>query len=278
LERPWLTEDKFRQKYRVSRKLFDTLLGLIKNHPVFLSSSKTGRPQASPATQLMILLKYLGTGGSGNSNPDLRDVFIVGRGTVQLYRDRAMTAVLSLRKQAITWPDEEERQDISKRIQKESIFPNCIGFIDGTLFPLAFCPSTKDTPDYSGRKHSYSLSVLIINDDQCMIRYYLSGWPGSSHDNRIWCNSDVYQRPHDYFLERQYLLGDSAFENSWFMVSSYKCPKGMELGRTEEIFNAALAKPRISAEHTIGMLKGRFPWLRSIRMKITEKKKSLKII
>jgi hypothetical protein len=30
-EHPWLTEDEFRQKYRVSRKSFDTLLGLIKN-------------------------------------------------------------------------------------------------------------------------------------------------------------------------------------------------------------------------------------------------------
>jgi DDE superfamily endonuclease len=62
------------------------------------------------------------------------------------------------------------------------------------------------------------------------------------------------------------------------MVSSYKCPKGMELQRPQELFNAALAKPRISAEHTIGMLKGRFPWLRSIRMRITENKKSLKKI
>jgi len=29
------------------------------------------------------------------------------------------------------------------------------------------------------------------------------------------------------------------------------------------------------SEHTIGILKGRFPWLRSIRMKITKKKRSL---
>jgi DDE superfamily endonuclease len=122
------------------------------------------------------------------------------------------------------------------------------------------------------------LSVLIINDDQRMIRYYLSGWPGSSHDNRVWSNTTVCQRPHENFSERQYLLGDSAFENSWYMVFSYKCPKGMELGRQQELFNNALAKPRISAEHTIGMLKGRFPWLRSIRMKITEDNKSLKII
>jgi len=32
------------------------------------------------------------------------------------------------------------------------------------------------------------------------------------------------------------------------------------------------------SEHTIGILKGRFPWLRSIRMKITTEKKSLHCI
>jgi hypothetical protein len=278
IERPWLTEEEFLQKYRMSRTSFDTLLGMVKDHPVFEKKNKSGRQQAPPATQLMTLLKYLGTEGSGNSNLGLRDVFLIGRGTVQLYRHRAMTAVRSLRDSAIKWPDKEERQEISKRIQQDSFFPNCVGFIDGTLFPLAFCPSSKDAPDYSGRKHAYSLSVMIVNDDQRMIRYYLSGWPGSSHDNRVWSNSDLCQRPKEFFSERQYLLGDSAYENSWFMVSSYKCPKGMELARPQELFNAALAKPRISAEHTIGMLKGRFPWLRSIRMKINENKKSLKII
>jgi DDE superfamily endonuclease len=97
-----------------------------------------------------------------------------------------MKAIRSPGDSAIKWPDEEERQEISKRIQQDSFFPNCVGFIDGTLFPLAFCPSSKDTPDYSGRKHAYSLSVMIVNDDQRMIRYYLSGWPGSFHDNRVW--------------------------------------------------------------------------------------------
>ena len=36
-----------------------------------------------------------------------------------------------------------------------------------------------------------------------------------------------------------------------------------------------MAKLRIISEHCIGMLKGRFPWLRSIRLKITEDRKSL---
>jgi hypothetical protein len=38
--------------------------------------------------------------------------------------------------------------------------------MDGTLFPLAFRPRTEDAPDYSGHKHAYSLSALIVCDDR----------------------------------------------------------------------------------------------------------------
>jgi DDE superfamily endonuclease len=106
----------------------------------------------------------------------------------------------------------------------------------------------------------------------------LKGWPGSAHNNRVWNQTQLCQQPENYFGDKQYILGDSAFENSNNMVSSYKCPRGMELPREMEIFNTALARPRIASEHTIGMLKGRFPWLRSIRMVITDNKKSLKRI
>jgi DDE superfamily endonuclease len=44
------------------------------------------------------------------------------------------------------------------------------------------------------------------------------------------------------------------------------------------VHNEKLASLRIVSEHCIGMLKGRFPWLRSIRMLITEEKKSLRAI
>merc|ERR1712176_1490409 len=43
----------------------------------------------------------------------------------------------------------------------------------------------------------------------------------------------------------------------------------------EHKFNHALASPRVVSEHTNGIWKGRFPWLRSIRMKITDDPKSV---
>jgi len=38
------------------------------------------------------------------------------------------------------WPSIKEWWNISGRIRKAHGFVNCIGLIDGTLFPLAFAP------------------------------------------------------------------------------------------------------------------------------------------
>ena len=62
------------------------------------------------------------------------------------------------------------------------------------------------------------------------------------------------------------------------MVSSYKKPNGANLPPLHESFNTKAAKIRITSEHTIGMLKARFPWLRSIRMQITEDNDTLRRI
>ena len=48
--------------------------------------------------------------------------------------------------------------------------------------------------------------------------------------------------------------------------------------REQELFNDALKSPRVLSEHCIGILKGRFPFLRSIRNLITDNKEDLKRI
>jgi hypothetical protein len=181
-----------------------------------------------------------------------------------------ITAIRSLRGQFIRWPDAGERTVIAQRIKKDYKFQNCLGFVDGTLFPFANQPATKDASDYHGRKSGYGLSSLIMCDDQRIIRYYVSGWPASAHDNRIFRNSDLFQRPNQYFSPTQYVLGDSAFQNMWFMVSAYKKPNRSQLSADNKRFNKALSKARVLSEHCIGILKGRFPILRSIRMKLLE--------
>jgi hypothetical protein len=58
-----LNDAEFLQKYRMSRRSFDFLLNMIKDHPVFHTAKV--RKQAPVAFQLMTWLKYVGTEGNG---------------------------------------------------------------------------------------------------------------------------------------------------------------------------------------------------------------------
>ena len=78
---PWLTDDEFLQKFRVTRNGFEEVLNKIKDDSIF--DSKTKR-MAPPSHQLMVFLKYVGTEGSGGSNANQRQTFGVGYRTADL--------------------------------------------------------------------------------------------------------------------------------------------------------------------------------------------------
>ena len=120
----------------------------------------------------------------------------------------------------------------------------------------------------------------LVNDDQRRIRYVNAGWPGSTHDDRVLRNTVLVSDKENYFQPWQYLLGDSAYSPQNYMIPAFKKISGGQLSREEELFNTMLSTPRVESEHCIGMLKGRFPFLRSIRFKIDGKKpkKSLRHI
>jgi DDE superfamily endonuclease len=116
-------------------------------------------------------------------------------------------AIQSLQDEAIQWPNVAECKQIAKRILHKYSFINCVGVVDGTLFSLTYAPQSNDAPDYHGRKFCYSLST-IVNDDEKRIRYYLAGYPGSTHNNRIYRNTCLFNNREEYFGENGYLLGD----------------------------------------------------------------------
>jgi hypothetical protein len=119
-----------------------------------------------------------------------------------VYKDRVVKAILDcLFNNYVKWPDPEERRIISERIRAEFGLPNCIGIANGTLLPLAFRPSTEDYADYKGRKMLYTLTMLVVNDDQRRIQYFYAGWPGSTHDDRVFRNSRIVLDLAEHFKE-----------------------------------------------------------------------------
>ncbi|KAL7501741.1 LOW QUALITY PROTEIN: hypothetical protein ACHAXN_000009, partial [Cyclotella atomus] len=82
-----------------------------------------------------------------------------------------------------------------------------------------------------------------------------------------------HQRSNEFFI--RVLNIRHGFEPDIFCVPAYKCQTGYVQPKDEEQYNTCLAHVRVITEHTMGLWKGRFPWLRNIRMTITNDPKSL---
>ena len=179
--------------------------------------------------------------------------------------NRIVPVLLGL--EQLQWPDAEERKHISSTIQQVFGFPGCVGITDGTLIPLAFRP-TANPEDYWTRKGSFAVNALITCDHLARMRHVVIGWPGCVHDNRVFRNSSLNTKRRTHFSYGEYLLGDSAFKASNIMVPAFKKTPGAEMGNDKKRFNTMLARVRIRSEHSIGLLKARFPYFRTVRMRI----------
>jgi hypothetical protein len=119
-----------------------------------------------------------------------------------------------------------------------------------------------------------SLGMLWLQwllNDKKRIRYLNIGWPASVHNERVWNDTTIARNPDNYFSPGEYLLTDSAFSNRHLVPAYKRLGNQCELLKDQMAFNKALAAPCVRSEHTIGIWKGRFPWLCSIPMQISNK-------
>ncbi len=248
----WMSHDEFLCKYRMNRDTLDAVTNLIKEDPVFQRGQR-GPPQLPVKHQLMIFMHFIGREGETNANQ--RSVFHVSQGRCQKARERVILALTNMREEYIYWPDVNERKRISRRIEEKYHLPNCVGMMDGTLLELGITPRCNDKADYSGRKFRYSLTVNVINNDKRRIRAYLSGYPGTTHDNRVWRNMVECQRSNVFFSRGEYLVTDTAYEPIEHVVPAFKSSPGtgLRLSHKKQMFNMCLSLPRVTAEHTMGL-------------------------
>lgn len=274
-----LDESEFRFHFRMGRETFWELVSQLKDHPAFKRKNSDSRGPAPkpPSHQILVLLKYYGCEGNQASSVALSRFFGVAVGVIDACRNNALEALLWLEDRTYIWPDAEERRQIARRIKEQYKFPNCVGLIDGTLLPLERRPILHGE-NYLSRKRFYAIVMLVVCDDNGRILYHHIGWPGSVHDNRVWRNCKLNKQSSDYFSNRQYLLGDSAFTASTIMIPPFKSAAGGTLSNNRTAFNTLLAKPRVKSEHCIGILKGRFPFLRCIRLKLANRNDMKRII
>ena len=255
-----LNDARFKEDVRMSREAFADLTNRLSGHRVFHNTSR--HPQRSVQLQFMVALYRFGCSGNGASVGKVARHFGLSEGAVILYTNRVIVALLSIEKDVILWPDVAERKVIKKRIFELSSFPNCLGFVDGTLIVLANKPNMEGA-DYFSHKARYGINTLIVCDDLKRIRYLFAGFCGSAHDNRVFANSKLARFPDQFFSGGEYILADSAYTNTTNVICSYKKPAA--LLEENEHFNYRHSQIRIKVEHCNGMLKGRFQSLKGLR-------------
>ena len=91
--------------------------------------------------QLLVFLQSIAFSGDGASHRRNARLGRCSVGSVCLFTDRCVVALLVLRQHVVVWPDAAERREIARAFREGWGFPNCIGVVDGTLIPLEQKPS-----------------------------------------------------------------------------------------------------------------------------------------
>lgn len=262
--------------FRVSRATFWDIYEKIKDHK---SLKRYGKNKGRPAwQQLMVFLYRIGREGTGGSDQAISCFFRISTGVVRTYVLNIAKAILSLKSELLRWSTDEEKAEMKERVGPGKGFHQCIGIIDGTLMYLDKRP-TLDGEIYFTRKGGYAINIMVVCNDKKKILYMYGGWPGSTHDNRVWRNSRLYRDKERFFTVGEYLAADSAYSKCPIIVQCFK--KDINTGfldEKEEFFNKKLASLRIFSEHCIGILKGRFPCMKKTCGMLRNKKDMSEIL
>ena len=253
---PYYDNTRFKKIFRMTPQNFYNLSSLIKTHPIFNTNGT--KQQADVSLQLAVFLRRL----TVSDIFTICALFGVAEGTVILYTQRVLEAILSFKLHFVKWPNDEERQDVLQGFKDIGGFQNVIGSIDGTHVILTNKPP-KDPEVFFNRKKHYSIHVQAIVNHRGIFTNYVIGWPGSVHDARVYSNSLFYLNRSEFIKDNDVVLGDSAYPISSFLISLFRASQTQK----QKNFNYVYSKHRIVIEHAFGRLKTRFVALQNLNVK-----------
>ena len=255
----------FHDTFRMSPEQFDHVVTLIKDNPVFRKKGK--KPQLDVPTQLKIALHRFAHYGSLATFKAIGRVMGVTPTAAVKYTERVVDALCSLMTRFIKWPDSQARARI-KTHYAETGFGDVLGSIDGTMIPFSRAPSL-DRNSWITRKGNFALGATGVCDFRGVFIFFSTGYSGARHDSAAYKDTDLYLFQDRFFTGHQYILGDAAYGLSPTLLVGFKGAKKKD----QLSFNVLLNSLRAKVEHGFGLLKGRFPCLRSLQIFIDSREK-----
>ncbi|GES96260.1 putative nuclease HARBI1 [Rhizophagus clarus] len=141
-------------------------------------------------------------------------------------------------------------------------FNNIIGAINGTHIILETAP-LKQSEIYWNRKKKYSIQYQGIVDHNGIFIDYEIRWLGSVHDAKVYQNSYFYQNYRTLIKGWDYLLRDSAYPLSSFLIKPFNNP----VTDLQTHFNVTHSLHCVVIENAFGKLKNRFSCLKGLFVK-----------
>ncbi|GBG82203.1 hypothetical protein CBR_g34486 [Chara braunii] len=253
------TEDYFREKLRMSRR-------------VFMEISEASAPHVQrqvtfyrePLQPEQIVAYALYRWATRESYDNSTSSFGMGRSSgVRAVRD-VTAAILRVYGEKISWPTGVRKQVVLRAFLGKG-FPNCHGAVDCTYI---YVDKTANAPseNYFDREHRFSVIAHVVVDLDLRVLDVFVGYPGSCHDIRVIQLSSLSRRAEEGLLFRGphvtlpggvttngYILGDNGYPPSEWVVVPYG---GINQHPDEERFDTKQKVASGAVERAFGRLKG----------------------
>lgn len=237
----------FKIRFRFTKQNVNEILTLISND---LQMDSRGY-SVPPHLQLLLTLRFFATGAFHRL---LGDTFHVSAPCACCIISKVSKSIAKLKSLFVYMPKESEVNEVKERFHRMARFEGVIGAVDGTHIRIV-CPGAVVRELYWCRKNYYSINTQIVCDSNLTIRNIVARWPGSTHDSRIFNNSNICYRLQNGDFGTNFLLGDSGYPCRTYIITPYSNPQT----RIQRRFNASHSRTRVTVERTIGVWKKRFP-------------------
>jgi hypothetical protein len=242
-------EDKFRERFRLSKVSTLTVLTKIEHHLEYASNRNAA---LSPIHQLLITLRYYATGTFQLVISDLSGVV---KSTVCRTVHKVSRALASLRSQYIKFPmSDAERMQTMREFYAIAQFPGVLGSIDCTHVPMQ-SPGGDAAEIYRNRKGYFSINVQTIANARLLITDIVAHWYGSAHDVTIFNNCWIRAKFENEAIGAGHLLGDNGYGVKPYLLTPLLSP----ITEADKRYNKSQISTRNTVERSYGIWKRRFP-------------------
>ncbi|XP_046650872.1 putative nuclease HARBI1 [Daphnia pulicaria] len=254
----YFEEEKLIKTFRFDRASIEIILSLIVH---LLPKRKTkAKRNLEPIDMLLVTLQFYAT---GTFQSVVGNVLRYSQSSVCRSISIISLALAMISKKKIAFP--ADLLTLKRDFYEIARMAGVVGFIDGTHIRIVR-PQNHEK-NYVNRKNYHSLNVQAICDANHRFLSVCATKPGSCHDSTIFKGSIIGKKFESGQFGEPFLLGDSGYSNTTFLLTPYSNP----IQPYEVRFNRSHKSTRCTIERAFGVLKKRFNLLHGeIRMSPTK--------